>query len=47
MYKCLMEIYQHIGEDDEEEIIKEQYSLIDGISIDFGVMQKKQEDPLL
>ena len=40
MYKCLMEIYQHIGEDDEEEIIKEQYSLIDGISIDFGVMQK-------
>lgn len=40
MYKCLMEIYQHIGEDDEEEIIKVQYSLIDGISIDFGVMQK-------
>ena len=40
MYKCLMEIYQHIGEEDEEEIIKEQYSLIDGISIDFGVMQK-------
>lgn len=40
MYKCLMEIYQHIGEDDEEEVIKEQYSLIDGISIDFGVMQK-------
>ena len=40
MYKCLMEIYQHIGEDDQEEIIKEQYSLIDGISIDFGVMQK-------
>lgn len=40
MYKCLMEIYQHIGEDDEEEVIREQYSLIDGISIDFGVMQK-------
>lgn len=40
MYKCLMEIYQHIGEEDEEEVIKEQYSLIDGISIDFGVMQK-------
>ena len=40
MYKCLMEIYKHIGEEDEEEVIKEQYSLIDGISIDFGVMQK-------
>ena len=40
MYKCLMEIYQHIGDEDEEEVIKEQYSLIDGISIDFGVMQK-------
>ncbi len=40
MYKCLMEIYQHIGEEDEEEVIKEKYSLIDGISIDFGVMQK-------
>lgn len=40
MYKCLMEIYQHIGEEDEEEVIKDQYSLIDGISIDFGVMQK-------
>lgn len=40
MYKCLMEIYQHIGEEDEENIIREQYSLIDGISIDFGVMQK-------
>ena len=43
MYKCLMEIYQHIGEDDEEEIIKEQYSLIDGISIDFGVMQRTRK----
>lgn len=40
MYKSLMEIYKHIGEDDEEEVISEQYALIDGISIDFGVMQK-------
>ena len=40
MYKCLMNIYQHLGEDNEEEIIKEQYALIDGISIDFGVMQR-------
>ena len=38
-----MEIYKHIGEEDEEEIINEQYSLIDGISIDFGVMQKTRK----
>ena len=40
IYKSLMEIYAHIGEDDEEEVIREQYNLIDGISIDFGIMQK-------
>ena len=40
MYKPLMEIYKSIGEKEEEEVIKEQYKLIDGISIDFGVMQK-------
>ena len=43
LYKSLMEIYKHIGEDDEEEVIAEQYSLIDGISIDFGVMQKTRK----
>ncbi|MBL4933400.1 MULTISPECIES: mannose-1-phosphate guanylyltransferase [Clostridium] len=40
MYKSLMEIYKSLGEENEEEVIKEQYKLIDGISIDFGVMQK-------
>ncbi|SFC42933.1 mannose-1-phosphate guanylyltransferase [Clostridium uliginosum] len=43
MHKPLMEIYKHIGEDDEEEVTKEQYDLIDGISIDFGVMQKTRK----
>ena len=43
MYKCLMNIYQHIGEEREEEVIKEQYNLIDGISIDFGVMQRTRK----
>ncbi len=38
-----MEIYKHIGEEDEEEVINEQYSLIDGISIDFGIMQKTRK----
>ncbi|MGG7178853.1 mannose-1-phosphate guanylyltransferase [Clostridium paraputrificum] len=43
MHKALMEIYKHLGEDDEEQVIKEQYNLIDGISVDFGVMQKTRK----
>lgn len=43
MYKSLMNIYQHIGEDDEEEVTREEYGLIDGISIDFGVMQRTRK----
>ena len=43
LYKSLMEIYKHLGEEEEERIIEEQYSIIDGISIDFGVMQKTRK----
>ncbi|WP_163192799.1 mannose-1-phosphate guanylyltransferase [Clostridium thermarum] len=43
LYKNLMEIYQHIGMEDEAEVIKEQYAIIDGISIDFGIMQKTRK----
>ena len=43
MYKSLMNIYQHIGEEDEEEVTREEYGLIDGISIDFGVMQRTRK----
>lgn len=43
MYRSLMEIYQNLGTEHEEVVIKEQYSLIDGISIDFGVMQKTRK----
>lgn len=43
MYKSLMEIYKNIGEENEEDVITEQYRLIDGISIDFGVMQKTRK----
>lgn len=43
MYKSLMEIYKHIGEENEEEIIKSEYEKINGISIDFGVMQKTRK----
>jgi mannose-1-phosphate guanylyltransferase len=43
LYKSLMEVYQHLGLPDEQEIIKEQYNLIDGISVDFGIMQKTRK----
>ncbi|WP_294152600.1 mannose-1-phosphate guanylyltransferase [uncultured Clostridium sp.] len=43
LHKPLMEIYKNLGEENEEEVIKNQYELIDGISIDFGVMQKTRK----
>ena len=43
MYKCLMNIYQELGSERENEVIKEQYDLIDGISVDFGIMQKTRK----
>ncbi|WP_026886576.1 mannose-1-phosphate guanylyltransferase [Clostridium beijerinckii] len=43
LHKSLMEIYKNLGEESEENVIKEQYELIDGISIDFGVMQRTRK----
>lgn len=43
LYKALMEIYKSVGEENEEFVIEEQYSRIDGISIDFGIMQKTRK----
>lgn len=43
MHISLMEIYKHIGEEDEERVITEEYKKIDGISIDFGIMQKTRK----
>lgn len=43
LHKPLMEIYKSLGEENEEEVVKEQYDLIDGISIDFGIMQKTRK----
>lgn len=40
LFKSLMTIYETIGTPDEEKVIEEEYSKIDGISIDFGVMQR-------
>lgn len=43
MYNSLMEIYKHIGLEDEEVVIRKQYKSIDGISIDFGIMQRTRK----
>lgn len=43
MYKHLMLIYQNLGEENEVEIIRTQYDLIDGISVDFGIMQRTRK----
>jgi mannose-1-phosphate guanylyltransferase len=43
MYKRLMTIYQAIDMKEEREVIKEQYNEIDGISVDFGIMQKTRK----
>ena len=42
MHKCMMNIYQNIDTEIEQITIKEQYELIDGISVDFGIMQKQE-----
>ncbi|MEY7999357.1 mannose-1-phosphate guanylyltransferase [Clostridium sp. Mt-5] len=43
MYKCMLSVYQSLNTEQEEEIIKEQYKIIDGISVDFGIMQKTRK----
>jgi mannose-1-phosphate guanylyltransferase len=43
MYKRLMTIYQAVDTEEEREVIKEQYNEIDGISVDFGIMQKTRK----
>ena len=40
MHSRLMTIYRNLGEENEQEVIEEQYNAIDGISVDFGIMQK-------
>ena len=38
-----MTIYQALETDEESDVIKEQYNEIDGISVDFGIMQKTRK----
>lgn len=43
LYKNLMEIYQNLDGDNEQEILESSYNQIDGISVDFGIMQKTRK----
>ncbi len=43
MYKVMMTIYEELDKNKEEQVVKEQYKLIDGISVDFGIMQKTRK----
>lgn len=43
MYKNMMCIYESLDTEQENNTIKEQYDMIDGISVDFGIMQKTRK----
>lgn len=43
MYKNMLTIYESLNTRNERSIIEEQYNLIDGISVDFGIMQKTRK----
>ncbi|HEY5562016.1 MAG TPA: mannose-1-phosphate guanylyltransferase [Clostridiaceae bacterium] len=40
LYDSLMKIYDSLNTEDEQRVIDEEYNKIEGISIDYGVMQK-------
>lgn len=47
LYGNLMRMYEHIGTPEEARIIEEEYAKIDGISIDFGIMQRTNRAAVL
>jgi mannose-1-phosphate guanylyltransferase len=40
MYECLMNISEAVGTEYEAEIVEQEYAKIDGISIDYGILEK-------
>lgn len=40
MYQCLKKISDYIGDPEEDRIVEEEYNNIDGISIDYGILEK-------
>ncbi len=43
IYKSLSNIYINLDTEHEKDIIKSEYEKIEGISIDFGIMQKTRK----
>lgn len=43
IYKGMIDIYKVIGEEDEDVVINNIYNNLEGISIDFGIMQKTRK----
>ncbi|MBA5851441.1 mannose-1-phosphate guanylyltransferase [Clostridium sp. cel8] len=43
MYKSMLTIYESLNTKYEKKVISEQYDIIDGISVDFGIMQKTRK----
>lgn len=43
IYRSLIEIYKSLDTPEENDVIDQQYEIIDGISIDFGIMQKTRK----
>lgn len=43
LYACLMEMGKVVDTEDELRIVEEEYKKVDGISIDFGIMEKAQD----
>lgn len=40
MYQCLKKISDFIGTEEEESVVEQEYNKIDGISIDYGILEK-------
>lgn len=40
MYQCLKRISEHLGTPEEARVVEEEYEKIDGISIDYGILEK-------
>lgn len=40
MYHCLRRMSDYIGTDEESRVVEEEYNKIDGISIDYGILEK-------
>lgn len=43
IYKHIMKIYEAIGQENEDKVLREEYNEINGISVDFGILQRTRK----